>query len=184
MTRSQIIEELYNSKEIKQALMKMQPANLREELKQEMFLALCSISDEKFWSLYNSKGVNGVPFWGVYNKNGNAGIQFWLVRCMLNMIYSTGMNQPFFRHFRAKFESIDGIEDLVQIEDDSKDYKEKLFNRVEVARKELSWYEDMLLDTYVELNFNQTEISRKTGIPYMSIVKTISNIKKKIRDEA
>jgi len=42
----------------------------------------------------------------------------------------------------------------------------------------------MLLDTYVELNFNQTEISRKTGIPYMSIVKTISNIKKKIRDEA
>ena len=34
MTRSQIIEELYNSKEIKQALMKMQPANLREELNQ------------------------------------------------------------------------------------------------------------------------------------------------------
>ena len=100
------------------------------------------------------------------------------------MIYSTGMNQPFFRHFRAKFESIDDIHELVQIEDESKEYKEMLFNRVEVARKELSWYEDMLLDTYVELNFNQTEISRKTGIPYMSIVKTISNIKKKIRDEA
>ena len=170
MTRSQIIEELYNSKEIKQALMKMQPANLREELKQEMFLNLCSISEDKFWS--------------IYNNNGESGLKYWLVRCMLNMIYSTGMNQPFFRHFRAKFESIDDIHELVQIEDESKDYKEKLFNRVEVARKELSWYEDMLLDTYVELNFNQTEISRKTGIPYMSIVKTISNIKKKIRDEA
>ena len=170
MTRSQIIEELYNSKEIKQALMKMQPANLREELKQEMFLNLCSISEDKFWA--------------IYNNNGTSGLKYWLVRCMLNMIYSTGMNQPFFRHFRAKFESIDEIHELVQIEDESKDYKEKLFNRVEVARKELSWYEDMLLDTYVELNFNQTEISRKTGIPYMSIVKTISNIKKKIRDEA
>jgi len=170
MTRSKIIEELYNSKEIKSALMKMHPSNLREELKQEMFVNLCSISDDKFWS--------------IYNNNGASGLKYWLVRCMLNMIYSTGMNQPFFRHFRAKYECLDGIEELAQIEDYSKDYKESLYNKVEKARKGLSWYEDMLLDTYVELNFNQTEISRKTGIPYMSIVKTISNIKKKIRDEA
>jgi len=170
LTRSQIIEELYNSKEIKQALMKMHPANLREELKQEMFLNLCSITDDKFWSIYNNNGVSG--------------LKYWLVRCMLNMIYSTGMNQPFFRHFRARFESIDNVQELAQINDDSKEYKESLFNQVESARKSLSWYEDRLLDTYVELNFNQTEISRRTGIPYMSIVKTIANIKKKIRNEA
>jgi DNA-directed RNA polymerase specialized sigma24 family protein len=169
MTRSQIIEELYNSKEIKQALMKMQPANLRDELKQEMFLNLCAITEEKFWSIYNNNGVDG--------------LKFWLVRTMLNLIYSTRMNQPFYRHFRAKFESIDLIETLEYIEDESKEHKEKLFNQVEIARKKLSWYEDKLLDTYMEFNFNQTEISRKTGIPYMSIVKTISNIKKKIRDE-
>jgi len=170
MTRSQIIEELYNSKEIKQALMKMHPANLREELKQEMFLNLCSITDDKFWSIYNNNGVSG--------------LKYWLVRCMLNMIYSTGMNQPFFRHYRARFESIDDVQELAQVNDDSKEYKESLFNQVDSARKSLSWYEDRLLDTYVELNFNQTEISRRTGIPYMSIVKTIANIKKKIRNEA
>ena len=169
MTRTKIIEDLYNSKEIKSALMKMHPANLREELKQEMFVNLCSISDDKFWS--------------IYNNNGTSGLKYWLVRCMLNMIYSTGMNQPFFRHFRAKHESIDDVQEPMHTEDDSKDYKEGLYNQVDVARKSLSWYEDMLLDTYVELNFNQTEISRKTGIPYMSIVKTISNIKKKIRNE-
>jgi DNA-directed RNA polymerase specialized sigma24 family protein len=150
--------------------MKMHPANLREELKQEMFLNLCSITDDKFWSIYNNNGVSG--------------LKYWLVRCMLNMIYSTGMNQPFFRHFRARFESIDDVQELAQINDDSKEYKESLFNQVESARKSLSWYEDRLLDTYVELNFNQTEISRRTGIPYMSIVKTIANIKKKIRNEA
>jgi DNA-directed RNA polymerase specialized sigma24 family protein len=150
--------------------MKMHPANLREELKQEMFLNLCSITEDKFWSIYNNNGVSG--------------LKYWLVRCMLNMIYSTGMNQPFFRHFRARFESIDDVQELAQINDDSKEYKESLFNQVESARKSLSWYEDRLLDTYVELNFNQTEISRKTGIPYMSIVKTIANIKKKIRNEA
>jgi DNA-directed RNA polymerase specialized sigma24 family protein len=150
--------------------MKMHPANLREELKQEMFLNLCSITEDKFWSIYNNNGVSG--------------LKYWLVRCMLNMIYSTGMNQPFFRHFRARFESIDDVQELAQVNDDSKEYKESLFNQVDSARKSLSWYEDRLLDTYVELNFNQTEISRRTGIPYMSIVKTISNIKKKIRNEA
>ena len=56
MTRSQIIEELYNSKEIKQALMKMHPANLREELKQEMFVNLCSITEDKFWSIFSLTG--------------------------------------------------------------------------------------------------------------------------------
>lgn len=170
MTRSQIIEELYNSKEIKQALMKMHPANLREELKQEMFLNLCAITEDKFWAIYNNNGFDG--------------LKYWLVRTMLNLIYSTRMNQPFFRHFRARFESIDDIQELAQVYDDSKEYKESLFNQVESARKSLSWYEDRLLDTYVELNFNQTEISRRTGIPYMSIVKTIANIKKKIRNEA
>jgi RNA polymerase sigma factor (sigma-70 family) len=170
MTRSKIIEELYNSKEIKQALMKMHPANLREELKQEMFLNLCAITEDKFWAIYNNNGFDG--------------LKYWLVRTMLNLIYSTRMNQPFYRHFRAKFESLDSMESIEYIEDESKEFKENLFNQVEAARKKLSWYEDKLLDTYVEFNFNQTQISKKTGIPYMSVVKTISNIKKKIRDEA
>jgi RNA polymerase sigma factor (sigma-70 family) len=170
MTRSKIIEELYNSKEIKQALMKMHPVNLREELKQEMFLNLCAITEDKFWAIYNNNGFDG--------------LKYWLVRTMLNLIYSTRMNQPFYRHFRAKFESLDSMESIEYIEDESKEFKENLFNQVEAARKKLSWYEDKLLDTYVEFNFNQTQISKKTGIPYMSVVKTISNIKKKIRDEA
>lgn len=90
MSRNEIISTLYESKEIAQALRKMQPASLREELKQEMFMALCNISDEKFW--------------GIYNNNGIPGLKFWLVRTMLNMIYSTGLNTPFFRHFRQKNE--------------------------------------------------------------------------------
>lgn len=56
-TRSQLIAELYESKEIASALRKMQPASLRDELRQEMFVSLCSISDEKFWSIYNNNGL-------------------------------------------------------------------------------------------------------------------------------
>lgn len=167
-TRSELIAELYESKEIASALRKMQPASLRDELRQEMFVSLCSITDEKFWS--------------IYNNNGLGGLKFWLVRCMLNMIYSTSMNQPFFRNFRAKYESIDGFENLTEIEDDSKDAKELLFIKVEQNRKSLSWYEDRMLHAYIDLGFNQTEVSRKTKIPYQSVVKAITVIRKKLRD--
>jgi DNA-directed RNA polymerase specialized sigma24 family protein len=168
-SRSQIIADLYESKEIASALRKMQPASLREELRQEMFVSLCSISDEKFWSIYNNNGVGG--------------LKFWLVRCMLNMIYSTSMNQPFFKNFRAKFESIEGFDNLADVEDNSKQEKELLFIKVEQNRKSLSWYEDRLLKTYMDLGFNQTEVSRRTKIPYQSVVKAITIIRKKLRDD-
>lgn len=168
-TRSELIAELYESKEIASALRKMQPASLRDELRQEMFVSLCSITDEKFWSIYNNNGIGG--------------LKFWLVRCMLNMIYSTSMNQPFFRNFRAKYESIDGFENLAEIEDHSKEAKELLFIKVEENRKTLSWYEDRMLDAYIDLGFNQTEVSRKTKIPYQSVVKAITIIRKKLRDD-
>lgn len=165
-TRNEITQELYTSKEIASAIGKMQPASLRNELKQEMFLSLCSITDEKFFNLYE-----------------NGALKFWLVRCMLNMIRSTTMNQPFFRNFRAKSESIEGFENIPNEEPDDKEEREKLFNLIEENRKDLHWYENQLLDTWVDLGFNQKEVYRKTKIPYMSIVKTISAIKLKLKDE-
>lgn len=167
-TRSELIAELYESKEITSALRKMQPASLRDELRQEMFVSLCSISDEKFWS--------------IYNNNGLGGLKFWLVRCMLNMIYSSKPTDYFYRHFRMKFESLEPLENIQDIEDNSKEAKELLFIQVEENRKSLSWYEDRMLDTYIDLGFNQTEVSRKTKIPYQSVVKAITVIRKKLRD--
>ncbi len=166
-TRSELITELYQSKELASALNKMQPAEIRADLKQEMFISLCSITDEKFWAIY---GCNGIP-----------GLKFWLVRTMLNMIRSTGMNQPFYKNFRAKFESLEGFENLTEEYDESANDKELLFNKIEQGRKGLSWYEDRMLDTYMDLNFNQTEVSRRTQIPYQSVVKTIKIIKDKLR---
>jgi len=165
-SRNEIIEELYLSKDISQALRKMQPASLRDDLRQEMFISLCNLSDQKFWNLYE-----------------NNALKFYLVRAMLNMIRSTGMNQPFFKNFRAKFESIEEIDNIADQIDDRKDEKEKLFDLLDERRKDLCWYENTLLDQYVASNFNQMELHRKTRIPYPSIVKTISLIKNKLKDE-
>lgn len=169
MNRNEIISKLYESKEIASALRKMQPAQLREELRQEMFISLCQLSDEKFWAIFNNNGV--------------AGLKFWLVRCMLNMIYSTSINQPFYRNFRMKWEILDGFENVSDNFNSNHDYKEVLFNQIEDNRKLLSWYENEMLNTYIDLGFNQTEISRQTKIPYQSIVKTIQIIKKKLREQ-
>lgn len=165
-TRSQITSELYSSKELASALNKMKPIELRDDLRQEMFICLCSLSDEKFFSIYCN---NGLP-----------GLKFWLVRVMLNMIHSTKSNQLFYKNYRMKYESIEGFDNLTEVED-SKEEKEMLFNLIEENRKNLSWYEDRMLDTYIELGFNQTEVSRRTKIPYQSVVKTIGIIKKKLR---
>jgi hypothetical protein len=131
-----------------------------------MFISLCNLSDQKFWNLYE-----------------NNALKFYLVRAMLNMIRSTGMNQPFFKNFRAKFESIEEIDNIADQIDDRKDEKEKLFDLLDERRKDLCWYENTLLDQYVASNFNQMELHRKTRIPYPSIVKTISLIKNKLKDE-
>ena len=165
-SRSEITSELYLSKELASALNKMKPIELRDDLKQEMFICLCSLTDDKFFS--------------IYCNNGLSGLKFWLVRVMLNMIHSTKSNQLFFKHYRMKYESIEGFDNLIEIED-SKEEKEMLFNLIDENRKSLSWYEDRMLETYMELGFNQTEVSRRTKIPYQSVVKTIGIIKKKLR---
>lgn len=168
-TRSDLIAKIYESKEIASALRKMQPAELREELKQEMFVCLCQLSDEKFWSIYNN---NGLP-----------GLKYWLVRTMLNMIYSTSINQPFYRNFRFKFDSLDNLENLAEAEGNDKETKEYLYLKLEDNRKELSWYENKLLDTWCDLGMSSAKVSRETHIPYMSIIRTITQIKSKLRDE-
>ena len=70
---------------------------------------------------------------------------------------------------------------MTEENDESANDKELLFNKIEQGRKGLSWYEDRMLDTYMDLNFNQTEVSRRTQIPYQSVVKTIKIIKDKLR---
>lgn len=105
---------------------------------------------------------------------------------MLNMIYSTSMNQPFYRNYRVKFETFQdhsNLEELIPEEFENKEVKEKLFNKLEDRRKELSWYENKLLDTWCELGMSSAKVSRETQIPYMSIIRTITVIKKKLADE-
>lgn len=168
-TRQNIISELYISKEVNKALSKMQPAQLRDDLKQEIFLILCNLSEEKFWNLYN-----------------NNALKFWFVRTMLNLIYQSRPSESFFKNFRAKFECIDDfnkLPDLLEDVNDNKVDKEVIFEKLELSVNDLHWYERGLLEVYIECKMNKKEVARQTKIPYMSIVNTISVIKTKIKED-
>lgn len=152
MNREQIITEFYNSKDINQAISKMQPAYLQDELKQEVFLVLCEMPEERLFQMYNDEYL-----------------KYFIVRTILNMAKSD--RSTFYKKFR---EQLDEIPESFEMKKD--DYDESLNEKLDNAVKILHWYERELLRLYSEEK-NLLKISRDTNIPYRSILETIKKVK-------
>lgn len=185
-TRDEIIQDLYLSIEISKAISKMQPAELRDDLKQEMFLVLCELSDEAVVNMYERKYL-----------------KYYLVRTMLNMM--TGRRSTFANKFRQVFVEIIGDaftpdeERVIEAgernirsgkdvrlggwtEEITDEHHTFIENTVK-AVNELHFYEAGLLKLYAEHNRNASEVARKTNIPYRSVYPVIREAKKKIQDK-
>lgn len=161
MTRNEIILQLWNDPDIRQAIGKMQPVELQDDLRQEMFVVICSLPEERFMQIYR-----------------DGGLKYYLVRTMLNMIKSD--RSTFFKKFREPFTEIspnysDDVELLTNFE--SSEAKESnVFQAVDA----LPWYDRELLKLYAEEK-NIAKLSKDTRIPYRSLFKTITKAKKKVR---
>lgn len=81
MNRNQIIEELYKSKNFNDCLNKMEPAHLRDDLRQEIAVIICQWSDDK-----------------VVNLHTEGALEYYVVRVIINQIQSS--SSEFFRKFR------------------------------------------------------------------------------------
>jgi DNA-directed RNA polymerase specialized sigma24 family protein len=152
MLRDQIITSLYNSKEVNEAIDKMEPAELREDLKAEMFLALMELPDERIITMHE-QGF----------------IKFYLVRMMLNMIKSD--RSSFYNKYRRQ------IRHTPEGEQPEADYD---LSDVTDQVKELHWYEQDLVFSYILNGCNATALSRQVGIPRRSIDYTLKLVRKKI----
>ncbi|RYZ89382.1 MAG: hypothetical protein EOP04_06965 [Proteobacteria bacterium] len=87
--RDKILSEFYRSKEIEDLIQKMHPEHLREELRQELFLTLCEMPEEKLSAMYLTKQL-----------------RFYITRIVLNMVQSS--SSPFFKKYRKMLvESLD-----------------------------------------------------------------------------
>jgi hypothetical protein len=136
----------------------MQPEELQYDLKAEVFLVLCEMNEEKLI--------------GLYERNE---LKFYIVRIMLNMIKSDRSN--FYKSYRNYTEYVDNdTEDIIDFD------KLDLVNKLAKNFEGLHWYNATLLKLYaIDFKKNAKELSRKTGIPYGSIVRTINKTKKQMK---
>jgi DNA-directed RNA polymerase specialized sigma24 family protein len=161
MTKNEIISNLYTDKDVAQAIEKMNPVELQDDLRQEMFLVLCEMNESRLVDMH---------------KNGF--LKYYLVRTMLTMIKSD--RSTFHTKFRRLFHEIGS--GIIDKPDQVNDNNEDLHVRIEKTMKQLHWYENSIFNLYAE-NKNISELSRQTAIPYRSLSKTISDTRKKIKQK-
>lgn len=150
--RNKIIEELYLNSDINNAISKMQPYSLQEDLRQEVFLVLCEMQEDRLLKMYN-EGY----------------LKYFIVRTILNMAKSDRSN--FAKQFRQVYQEIP-----VTYEEE-KEYDESIFDKLDKSLSVLHWYEIGIMKLYAENGGNILEISRDTKIPYRSLLKTIRKVK-------
>lgn len=155
MDKNKIIEEFWLNDEVNQAFAKMQPEELQYDLKAEVFLVLLEMDNEKLIGLYDRKEI-----------------RFYIVRTMLNMIKSD--RSQFWKKYRNYIE----YEGKEQLEVEQNNIIDVMENGIE----KLHWYQKEILNLYTfEFNKNAKELSRKTGIPYMSIIRTLKQTKTELK---
>lgn len=155
MDKNKIIEQYWLNDEVNQAFAKMQPIELQYDLKVEVFMVLLEMDDEKLF--------------GLYERNE---IRFYIVRTMLNMIKSD--RSQFWKKYRNYTEYEDN--EKAEVEQNS------VIDIMEKGIEKLHWYQKEILNLYTfDFNKNAKELSRKTGIPYMSIIRTLKQTKNELK---
>jgi len=149
LTKNDIIESLYKDKDINNAIKKMQPLELQDDLRQEMFMVLCEMDEVKFMSMHNG-----------------GFLKFYLVRTMLTMIKSD--RSTFFNKFRKVFTEWNEKYDAPDVSDtiQTDEITVKLNNSLKI----LHWYELEIFRLYSENGQKIMSLSRDTGIPYRSFL--------------
>ncbi|CAB4121991.1 hypothetical protein UFOVP19_35 [uncultured Caudovirales phage] len=155
MDKNKIIEQYWLNEEVNQAFAKMQPEELQYDLKVEVFLVLLEMDDIKLF--------------GMYERNE---VRFYIVRTMLNMIKSD--RSQFWKKYRNHIE--------YNIKEIAEPIENSVIDIMEQGIENLHWYQKEILRLYTfDFNKNAKELSRNTGIPYMSIIRTLKQTKTELK---
>ena len=150
---------MYRNSDIADAIGKMEPAQLRDDLRQEIFLVICELDEERLQTMHREG-------W----------LKYFVVRTMLNMIKSD--RSTFYNKFRRGHEELADTAD--RIEEQS---SEEAVGYVKQTMASLHWYEAELMRIYAENGQNIAAISRNTHIPYRSLFKTIRKVKHTLKTQ-
>lgn len=172
--RTKILTDLYNSKDIETLLSKMEPADLRGDLKQELFVVLAEKDPLFIEELHFKKQLN-----------------FYAVRIVLNMVKSSSSR---FHHMYRKhlFNDVELQEDKIQQIEEDFDLRSsfELITAIQISciqtklqrfcKSCKEWYLGELFRLYQSVEYNAVKVSKLTGIPARSIRTTIRDTKKLI----
>lgn len=152
---------MYRDPDVEQAIQKMNPAELRDDLRQEIFLVLAEMDEARLVSMYEQNYL-----------------KFFIVRTMLNMIKSD--RSTFYNKFRKPFvewdEKMDGHD---VAEEDNTELIAKLNDRM----SEIHWYAAKVFELYSQNGKNIMKLSRETRIPYRSLFKTVKAVRNLMKAE-
>lgn len=106
----------------------------------------------------------------------SGGAFFFCLRMTTNNWNS--VTSPFYRIYRTPKVDIDKIPERMEEEyDENEPDIDELAERVTEQLKQLGWYEQNLLQAYVEHGGNASSLAKQTGIPRTSISLTIKKVK-------
>lgn len=165
MTRDLIVEQLFVGKNFTDCISKMEPAHLRDDLKQEVILCVCEWPDEKVIRLY----TDGV-------------LDFFVARVIINHIQSA--KSSFYKKYRQAtvdlsdhYENADHVRNIKEPQEYDEDHADRQTRELleDLALdniNKLYWYDAEMLRLYMQLG-NYRAIQKKTGIPFVSCYKNI-----------
>lgn len=155
--RESIIQEMFLSKDVDAAIRKMEPVDLHDDLKQEVFLVLCEMDTDRLIRMYE----DGV-------------LKYFIVRTILNMAKSN--TSQFYYKFRRQLFELSSIQEIIEDR-----YDEDLYLRLDNGLGVLHWYEKEIFRLYSDNGQNVLQLSRETKIPYRSLIKTITKVKQLLK---
>lgn len=160
--RNQIIADLYTSEQFNTLINKMHPDHLRDDLRSEVMVILCSKPSE----LIIAMGDSGELMW-------------YVTRVVLNMVRSN--SSKFTKQYRMLFTDVIPEQQVKEL--NGRVHREFMEDKVkQYIKQELYWYDKEITEMYMRLGSFQL-ISKETGIPQMSCYKTVRRVIGKIRRE-
>lgn len=194
MTRDQIIEQLFTGRNFREAIEKMEPAHLREDLRMEVIAEVCEWTDEKILDLYNRRRLDfyvaKVIFYMLINKYSpffkkyrvgvveyNEGTDGWadggFIEGSLRDEWVENRND----HKRGQWRT--GV--AVEVDDiQTREIRELKEDQAIGLIGDLYWYDQQLIKLYIQ-HGTYRAIEAETGIPWESAYKSIQKSLKHIR---
>ena len=162
----QIIEHIYQDQEVNKLINKLDPAELREDLRQEFAIILLDYPCEKLLEVHDAGKLT-----------------FFAIRILLNM--ATGTNGYFYRTYRRN-RVIEERDYNATIESDTeylrsaKIAKDILDNKLLLDANEA--HEAIIFEKYVELR-SCKKVAQYYGIPHLHVFQVVKKTRNQLKNE-